>query len=540
MPLRMRSVRSRGKADPDTLEEITDLTSYSKIADAPADPLRAGSPASFDGSHKSDADSKGDAGSERMRDILAHNHRRHARSRSADSASIERMTGGMRRATSIDDEGDGSNPSLPVRAMNALASNISSFTANISNMTSLAGQYAGGLVSGARSSMGGGQVHHYHSVATDSRDQLLAPHGSRASLAGGDDDGDDGDEEVSCAPISFSMVGLTSGSTPTPTIVESTDLFAEPEEGEEARLCSGQHADGDYCAVETLPGHRFKVRLLDWASLPEWLKDNDFIHGGYRPELRSFKRCMESLLYIHNETGNVYTHLIGFTTFFALAVYTCAHLLRDSQWEDHVMFWVFFMGAMICLLLSSLFHLVFCHSPRYLRIFSRLDYTGIAFLIAGSYFPCIYYGFYCVRKWKIVYLTAISVIGSVCIVVACFPGFDKPKYRVHRLLLFVAMGACGVVPVTHFLAVYGFNLARDAASFDFLMIMAALYLTGGAMYGARIPERFAPGKFDLLFHSHQLFHILVVTAALFHYYGMVRAFNFRAEHGCTRENAMYP
>ena len=40
------------------------------------------------------------------------------------------------------------------------------------------------------------------------------------------------------------------------------------------------------------------------------------------------------------------------------------------------------------------------------------------------------------------------------------------------------------------------------------------------IYLARIPERLAPGVFDIWFQSHQLFHVFVVAAACVHYYGI--------------------
>ena len=40
---------------------------------------------------------------------------------------------------------------------------------------------------------------------------------------------------------------------------------------------------------------------------------------------------------------------------------------------------------------------------------------------------------------------------------------------------------------------------------------------GAVVYAMRIPERWKPGAFDIAFHSHQLFHIAVIIAALVHY-----------------------
>ena len=34
------------------------------------------------------------------------------------------------------------------------------------------------------------------------------------------------------------------------------------------------------------------------------------------------------------------------------------------------------------------------------------------------------------------------------------------------------------------------------------------YMQSGALvYAQRVPERWFPGKFDLFFHSHQIFHV---------------------------------
>jgi hypothetical protein len=62
----------------------------------------------------------------------------------------------------------------------------------------------------------------------------------------------------------------------------------------------------------------------------------------------------------------------------------------------------------------------------------RLDYTGIALLIVGSYIPCLYYGFYCYQKTKIVYITIVCLLGLCCIGISLWENFNTPKYRVLR------------------------------------------------------------------------------------------------------------
>ena len=56
-----------------------------------------------------------------------------------------------------------------------------------------------------------------------------------------------------------------------------------------------------------------------------------------------------------------------------------------------------------------------------------------------------------------------------------------------------------------------------------------LDLTPHLFHQARIPERFAPGAFDLFGASHQIFHMLVLLAAAAHFKGLLVAFEY--EHG---------
>ncbi|GFP97187.1 heptahelical transmembrane protein 2 [Phtheirospermum japonicum] len=46
--------------------------------------------------------------------------------------------------------------------------------------------------------------------------------------------------------------------------------------------------------------------------------------------------------------------------------------------------------------------------------------------------------------------------------------------------------------------------------------MGALYGVGVVFYVTRIPERWRPGAFDVVGHSHKIFHVFVVAAALAH------------------------
>lgn len=60
---------------------------------------------------------------------------------------------------------------------------------------------------------------------------------------------------------------------------------------------------------------------------------------------------------------------------------------------------------------------------------SRLDYSGIALLIMGSFVPWLYYSFYCNPQPCYIYLIIICVLGIAAIVVSQWDLFATPQYR---------------------------------------------------------------------------------------------------------------
>lgn len=60
--------------------------------------------------------------------------------------------------------------------------------------------------------------------------------------------------------------------------------------------------------------------LLDWDDLPAWAKDNEYIHTGFRPLTGSYLDCFMGCFYVHNETANIYSHLLATLWMIALPI----------------------------------------------------------------------------------------------------------------------------------------------------------------------------------------------------------------------------
>lgn len=192
------------------------------------------------------------------------------------------------------------------------------------------------------------------------------------------------------------------------------------------------------------------------------------------------------------------------------------HMNGDSAVIPKWPWFVFLGGAMCCLICSSLAHIFSCHSRRFYLFFWRLDYAGISLMIICSFFAPIYYAFSCYPYSRLLYLSSITVVGSLAIFTLLSPALSSGRFRSFRATLFLTMGFSGVIPAAHAVILYWDNSPQVPVALGYEVVMGLLYAAGSGFYISRIPERWRPGAFDIVGHSHQIFHVFVVAAALTH------------------------
>lgn len=177
--------------------------------------------------------------------------------------------------------------------------------------------------------------------------------------------------------------------------------------------------------------------------------------------------------------------------------------------------------------MSATYHTISNHSLEVAKFGNQLDYLGIVFLIWGSFIPSIFYGFRDDVRLIQTYWAMITTIGAGTALVTASPKFRTPQWRSFRAAMFVAMGLSAVFPVIHGLRTFGVDYLNKSISLPWLVTHGVLYIVGASIYAVRIPERWAPGKFDIWGNSHQIFHVLVLIAAATHLVGLIRAFDYR-------------
>lgn len=155
-----------------------------------------------------------------------------------------------------------------------------------------------------------------------------------------------------------------------------------------------------------------------WDDLPLWQQDNHYIISGYRPASNSFQKSFASLSYLHNESVNIYSHLLGGISFSIVGVLLYRMLVPRYETAgrgDILAFACFFAGAALCLGMSGTYHTISNHSHLVARFGNKLDYVGIVFLITGSFIPSVFYGFYCHPQLQELYWTMVRTLAMLYI-----------------------------------------------------------------------------------------------------------------------------
>ena len=269
--------------------------------------------------------------------------------------------------------------------------------------------------------------------------------------------------------------------------------------------------------------------LVHFSTLPDWYRDNPHILSSYRPVSNSYHACLQSLTYLHNESLNIYTHLIpALVLAFALPSLqiNISSIYAVAPWMDRFILTLTPMAALLTLSLSATYHTMMNHSRFVSASCLLLDYTGILALILASFISGIYVGFYDSPVHQRIYFSMIAILVLTSCVFVLHPKLQGPLYRPHRTAAFVATALSGFAPIVHACLHYGAYEAFYYRGVMWWLAEGVWYGSGAWFFAKRWPEccmwakEKEKGRFDVLGSSHQLFHCCVVAGAACHCWGV--------------------
>ncbi|PIK43932.1 putative membrane progestin receptor beta [Apostichopus japonicus] len=258
------------------------------------------------------------------------------------------------------------------------------------------------------------------------------------------------------------------------------------------------------------------------VEVPLLFQEPDIYHG-YRDNYQPFSYYTGSAFWLHNESVNVWTHLIALMVLLRQTWSLCSNLdlLNDGHAQ---VFAVYCFGCCAYTLASALAHLYQSRDELTHHTCFYMDYAGVSLYGNATALACYHLAspssfFHFWRGWFMPLNCFLSVTMCAC----C--GFAKykyrrpyPKTRKYWQIISSGLGYAQIIsPVYYTLIHQLYNRQTTPLGQDFYLhlLQCALFIPGSLFFAVPYPQRFWPGLCDLFGHSHQLFHVFMSLMTYF-------------------------
>ncbi|XP_026856909.2 membrane progestin receptor delta [Electrophorus electricus] len=276
-------------------------------------------------------------------------------------------------------------------------------------------------------------------------------------------------------------------------------------------------------SVLRLPTDMLRIKLphlFDIHQVPKVFQEDSII-SGYRHPQSSAMDCIRSSFQMTNETVNIWTHFLPTWYFlwrFCGLCSTVNFLAESYTWP----LLVYMLPVCLYPFTSSCAHTFSTMSPATRHICYFFDYGALSLYSLGC---AIAYCFYVmpecwVNSWLHQHFVLIAIANTVfCTSVSCYSRFLELQFphrsKILRTGAFVLPFMFDTIPLFYrLLLCFGGSCnhpeALSSHSYHLLFAFLTCFL-----FSSHLPERLAPGRFDYIGHSHQLFHVCAVVGTHF-------------------------
>ena len=149
----------------------------------------------------------------------------------------------------------------------------------------------------------------------------------------------------------------------------------------------------------------WKLPVLVTSSEVHPAQQNPYIHDNYR-EQYSFVQCLISIFHFHNETMNIWSHIIGIVVTIIAALHmaespdlflpqdsqnTDATVVKNDLYNDQWLVYAYCIGSCSTLFVSVNYHTFCCISRNMHDCLLQWDIAGIGVSIACNMLQLVYY-----------------------------------------------------------------------------------------------------------------------------------------------------
>ena len=261
--------------------------------------------------------------------------------------------------------------------------------------------------------------------------------------------------------------------------------------------------------------------LFHRTKIPPYYRE-PYISAGYRkPNSTVFEAVMYVFVLRNNDCLNFWTHFVPLLAWIAWFWRLSFKVdLSDPYFYPLTCLW---FGCCTYTFCSSMAHMLGCMSLQVRQVCFLVDYMGISMYAFSGSLATFFYLYpadsLCFRyKWA-----TLTLFGALCVGATALSGLSRFYWERWRFV--IRAGAYALPYTTSSFPAWirllmcqfaGRDCTAETHNLHILAIVMIAVLA--FFFVSKVPERFAPGRFDTIFQSHQLFHLCAAAASCLHLY----------------------
>lgn len=258
-------------------------------------------------------------------------------------------------------------------------------------------------------------------------------------------------------------------------------------------------------------------KITKYKSL--FIAVHPFIQHGYRIH-HNMVDCIGSIFKIHNETFNIWSHIIAFVTFVA----TAALVYTDRTYTTFASNWVVYLylaAAINCFVSSSIYHTYNCHSHDVANFVFKIDLLGIVLVLLSGAIGTQHFMFHEFPDIRRGYIIFYIVLSTLIVLISNVSCCKQEKLNLLRIFLVILLFASAFLSSIHWALIADMKEVEAITPY-YLMGYVAIYV-GFVFYFSKFPEcSFQHRIIDIYFQSHTIWHYCVYLAAISYYVTMYK------------------
>ncbi|KYQ96643.1 putative basic-leucine zipper transcription factor [Tieghemostelium lacteum] len=274
-------------------------------------------------------------------------------------------------------------------------------------------------------------------------------------------------------------------------------------------------------------------------------KENPYIQSGFREHTNgSFWNCTKSIFQLHNDTFNIWTHLLGALYYLCFIINWL--LLENTDTNNNInnnnntssnnstlpkiYLFYYLLSCFFCFTASTIYHTYRSHSIQVFKRTLMFDVSAIALVILAAVNLILNAELQCYPTVRRLYL--FSFLFLIFLAIYMLPIMMRNKKYTMRTAIFSTLALQGLA--SHLLKIYlNQSISENDLKVTVLLLLSyTLFGMGLTIRRLQIPEKLQSHTFDIYLSSHQIFHVLVLLGTISILYAFKDSYIYQQNKEC--------